>query len=238
MSKKNQEVNPQTEQTTTPAPYTGPTGIAGNITSQDLRLPRIALLQALSPQVQADGERYKPGMFIDTLTQDILTSPVSFVPCFIFKNVIKWKPRAQGGGMIYKTTNPTPEQVLETQFDGATKPVADLYINAVVLVDGFETPLIISFCKTNLKAGQDLATLATLAGYAWKYKYTLEAVKTTNTKGTFFVSRVKRSILNDDPGRAAELYEQVKNMSIDTDYEGSTHDTSTPVGEDTDPKEF
>lgn len=234
MTENSQEVKPQ--DTVAPAVHSGPTGIAGNITSKDLRLPRVALLQSMSPQVQANGDTYKPGMFIDTLTQDIIQTPVSFVPCFIFKNVIKWKPRTEGGGMIYKTVNPTAEQLKDTQFDGAIKPVADLYINAVALVDGFETPLIISFCKTNLKAGQDLATLASLSGCAWKYKYTLESVKTTNTKGTFYVARVKRSILNDDPGRALELYEQVKGMSIETDYEGSTHE-STPETDGV-PKEF
>lgn len=234
MSKKVQEVNPQT--TEVPAVYSGPTGLADNITSQDLRLPRVALLQSLSPQVQNEGDKYKQGMFIDTLTQDIIQSPVCFVPAFIFKNVIKWKPRAEGGGMLWKGVNPTAEQLAETQWNGAIKPTADMYINAVCLVEGMTTPLIISFCKTALKAGQDLATLASLSGCAWKYTYTMESIKVTNTKGTFYVPRIKRSILNDNPSEAFDLYEQVKSMSIETDYEGSTHETSPEA--DTEPKEF
>lgn len=233
MTKKAQEVNPQT--TVPPAVYIRPTGLADNITSQDLRLPRVALLQPLSPQVQNEGDKYKQGMFIDTLTQDVLSTPIVFVPVFIFKNVIKWKPRAEGGGMIYKTLTPTPEQLKECQFDGSNKPTADMYINAVCMVEGFETPLIISFCKTSLKAGQDLITLATFAGCAWKYTYTLKAVKQTNSKGIFYVMRVERSILNEHPQEAADLYEQVKSMVIETDYEGATHDTSPEAG---DPKEF
>lgn len=216
--------------------YTGPTGLADNITSKDIRLPRIALLQSLSPQVQNEGDKYKPGMFIDTLTQEILPTPLKFVPVYIFKNVIKWKPRAEGGGMIYKTLNPTAEQVKETQFEGKNKPVADMYVNAVAMIEGLNTPLIISFCKTSLKTGQDLITLATLSGYAWKYSYVLESVKTTNTKGTFYVMRVKRDVLNENTQKAIELYEQVKTMSIETDYEGSTHEASPET--DSDPKEF
>lgn len=220
-----------------PETYTGPTGLSNNITAADLRLPRVALLQSLSPQVQNDGEVYKQGMFINTLTQDILKSPISFVPVFIFKNFIKWRPRNEGGGMVWKTTTPTAAQLKECQFDGANKPTADTSYNAVCLIDGDVTPVVLSFAKTNIKAGQDLTTLAQLSGYAWKYKYTLESVKTTNTKGTFYVMRVKRSLLNENPQEAADLYEQVKGMSIDTDYEGSTNeDISEPTTDE--PLEF
>lgn len=232
---KIKEGNPQ-EEVQAPEVYTGPTGLADSITSKDLRLPRVALLQSLSPQVQSEGDKYKPGMFIDTLTQDILPSPINFTPVFIFKNVIKWKPRAEGGGIVYKTLNPTPEQLRETQFDGNNKPTADMYINAVCKVQGMETPLIISFCKTNFKAGQDLITLATLSGYAWKFNYMLESVKVTNTKGTFYVMRVKRGGLNASPTESVELYEQVKSMTIETDYESTVHETPSDV--DAEPKEF
>lgn len=235
MSKKVQEVNPQEAQV--PAEYTGPTGLADNITSKDLRLPRVALLQPLSPQVQADDQKYKPGMFIDTLTQDVLPAPVTFVPVFIFKNIIKWKPRAEGGGMLWKTVNPTAEQMKETQFDGQNKPTADAYINAVCLVAGQTIPIVVSFCKTSLKTGQDLATLVQLSGCAWKFNYVLESVKTMNSKGTFYVMRVKRGPQSTpvQTSEAATLYEQVKGMSIDTDYEGTTHEDA-PTTED--PKEF
>lgn len=218
--------------------YSGPTGLSSNITSQDLRLPRVALLQALSPQVQSQPEIYRQGMFIDTLTQDVLTAPVSFIPVFIFKNVIKWKPRNEGGGMLWKTTTITPEVAKELQWNGTTKPTADLYYNAVCLLDGQSVPIIISFCKTSLKAGQDLATLATLSGYSWKFKYTLESVKTTKDNNTFYVMRVKRGVLTtpEETQEAADLYEQVKGMSIETDYEGTTHEA--PEGTTAEPLEF
>lgn len=232
---KNKEVKPQGD-TAEVAVYTGPTGLADNITSKDLRLPRIALLQSKSPQVENEGDKYRAGMFIDTLTQDILPNPINFVPVFIFKNVIKWKPRTEGGGMLWKTLTPTPEQLAETQFNGAEKPKADMYINAVCMIDGLDTPVLLSFSKTSLKTGQDLVTLATLSGCAWKYKYVLSSIKATKPSGTYYEMRIKRSILNDSPGSSADLYAQVKNMSIDTDYEVSTRETTSET--DGDPKEF
>jgi hypothetical protein len=225
------------EEPQAPATHAGPTGLSSNITAQDLRLPRVALLQSLSPQVQNQGEKYKQGMFIDTLTQDILDTPVTFVPIFVFKNIIKWKPRSEGGGMLWKTLTPTAEQLKDTQWDGTNKPSADVYINCVCIVNNSPTPLIISFCKTSLKAGQDLATLITLSGQAWKHQYILESVKTTNSKGIFYVMRVKRGGLAtaDQVVEAATLYESVKNLAIETDYEGATHETSPSTGE---PAEF
>lgn len=236
MVKKETEIITQ-EVHTKPSVYTGPSGIADNITMQDLRLPRIALLQALSPQVQNEGDKYRQGMFIDTLTQDVFPSPLIFTPVYIFRNVIKWKPRHEGGGMLWKTTNPTTEQMLDTQWNGDKKPVADVYINAVVLVKGNSTPLIVSFCKTSLKAGQDLATLCFLSKPCWKYNFTLDSVKVTNPKGTFYVMRVMRASLSTSEQmlEASELSEQVKGMSIDTDYEGSTH---TDEHTSTEPREF
>lgn len=235
MSKK--DITPQVE-TAAPSVYTGPTGLADNITSKDLRLPRIALLQSKSPQVESDDNKYKAGMYIDTLTQDILTKPVSFVPSFIFKNVIRWKPRTEGGGMIYKTLNITDDVLKDLQWNGTEKPKADLYINVVCMVKGYDIPLIISFCKTSLKAGQDLMTLAQLSGCAWKYSYELDTAKVANAKGTYFVMKVKRGPLAtpEESSNAATLYEQVKGMSIDTDYEGSTHEE--PAASTGEPLEF
>lgn len=222
--------------------YQGPTGLAGNITNQDLRLPRVALLQSKSPQVENDEKGvYKAGGFIDTLTQEVIATPVKFVPAFIFKNVIRWKPRSEGGGMIYKSMDFTDSKVLkDIQWDGQTKPVADQYINVVALVEGIDVPLIISFCKTSLKAGQDLLTLVQLSGCAWKYQYVLESAKVPGAQGTYYVMKVNRNVLVEpaQAKAAAELYEQVKGMAIDTDYEGSTHESSTVGSENEEPKEF
>lgn len=231
------DIIPQTEPTA-PAVYDGPTGLADNITAKDLRLPRIALLQALSPLVQNEGEKYKSGMFIDTLTQDVLPSPLSFTPVFVFTNVIKWKPRTEGGGMIYKTTKMTDKVLRDIQWNGREKPTADQYINVVCMVPGIDVPLILSFCKTSLKAGQTLTTLIQRSGCAWKFNYILDAVKTTNTKGTFYVMRARRGDLSTPAimQEAALLYNQVKGMSIDTDYEGATHEDVPAT--DAQPSEF
>jgi len=239
MSKKDlgigKEVVPETNNKPATIPE-GPTGMASNITPSDLRLPRVALLQSKSPQVER--EEAKAGQFLNTLTQEVIESPVIFTPVFVFKNVIKYKPREQGGGIIYKTTNFTPEVIKDITWDGATKPAATQFINAVVLVKGQDIPLIISFSMTSFKTGQDLLTLIQLSGQAWKFHYALESVKAANAKGSYYVMRVKRLRPTDADTiiEAVSLYDQVKGMSIDTDFEGADHADSTSTGAE--PTEF
>lgn len=225
-----------------PAPHNAnmaaPTGLASNVTAQDLRLPRVALLQALSPQLN-ENDTLKAGMFYNTLLQEPIPSPLVFTPVFIFKNVIKYNPRESGGGIIYKTTNFTPEVIRDCQWDGMNKPLATEFINAVVLVKGQDIPLIISFSKTSLKSGQDLLTLVQLSGQAWKYDYALESQKVTKNNNTFYVMRVKRGKLADAAtvADASSLYESVKGMSIDTDYEDAAEEHTT-TSTDGAPSEF
>lgn len=233
-------VNPQTASSlmgsTQPAQYARPTGMADNITAKDLRLPRIALLQSKSPQVENEEGTYKAGQIINTLTQEVFPLPIVFTPVYIFKNVIKWKPREQGGGMVYKTTNFTPDVMTDLQWVGTTKPTADQYINVVCLVQGYDIPLVISFCKTSLKTGQDLATLIQLSGCAWKYNYQLTSIKVVK-KNTYYEFRIKRGDLATDAEGtdALNLFNQVKNISIDTDFEGVIGEEASTGDE---PKEF
>lgn len=216
-----------------------PTGIASNVTAQDLRLPRVALLQALSPQLN-ENDQLKAGMFYNTLLQETIPQPMVFTPVFIFKNVIKYRPREEGGGIIYKTTNYTPDVIKDCQWDGTNKPLATEFINAVVLVKGQDIPLIVSFCKTSLKSGQDLLTLVQLSGQAWKYNYSLEAQKVIKNNNTFYVMRVKRGKPADADTliEAASLYESVKGMSIDTDYEDVEEHAAASTSTDGAPAEF
>lgn len=215
-----------------PAPTAEPTGIASNITASDLRLPRVALLQALSPLVQEDPEKYRQGQFVNSLTQDIITDPVLFTPVFVFKNAIKYRTREEGGGIIYKTVNFTPEVIKDISWDGTNKPVATQFINVVALVAGQDIPLIISFANTSFKSGQDLLTLIQLSGQAWKYQYQLVSFKTKNDKGMFYIMRIKRGAPStaDAIVEAASLYGSVKDMSIDTDFESSHSEEHQSTG--------
>jgi hypothetical protein len=72
------------------------------IESKDLSIPFMNILQKNSPEVEnADdtGSGAKPGMFINTVTQELLTSFV-FCPVHREEAFVEWVPRALGGGFV------------------------------------------------------------------------------------------------------------------------------------------
>lgn len=224
------------QEVTSPVIHQEPTGLAPNISAHDLRLPRIALLQALSPQLN-ENDKLRAGMFYNTLLQEEIPAPLVFTPIFAFRNAIKYNPREQGGGIIYKTTNFTPEVIKDCQWDGLNKPVATEFVNAVVLVENFDIPLIVSFSKTSLNAGKDLLTFITLSRQAWKFNYVLESHKTIKNNNTFYVMRVKRGKASDADTiiEASSLYDSVKGMSLESVFEEEEHIAPTADGT---PSEF
>ena len=216
-------------------------GFGANIDVRDIRLPRIELVQAMSALAQ-DGS-FKPGQLVNNLTKQALQEPVEIIPVFVTKSAILWKPRSEGGGIIYKTSNFDDPSVKEdVQWHGDEKPKATVYINFVCRVAGEAMPLIASFCNTSQKTGFNLLSMTAMTGCAWNYKYVLSAVKKENANGKFFVFDVRmgKPTTPEEKADAVALYKQVSTLdSIDTDYEGdTTTEAASPAGATEAPKEF
>lgn len=59
-------------------------------------IPFITLLQGLSPQLET-VEAAKPGLFINTITNEI-SKTLRVVPCAFQRRYLRWAPRSSGGG--------------------------------------------------------------------------------------------------------------------------------------------
>jgi hypothetical protein len=77
-----------------------------NVTSNDISIPYISILQALSPQVQEGTPEFimgaKAGHFfqnVNLYTYDGKTG-VEVVPCAYDRKIIEWVPRDAGGGLV------------------------------------------------------------------------------------------------------------------------------------------
>lgn len=75
-------------------------GDMGNLTKEDFKIPRIMMLQALSPEVKDFQGVAIPGEFWHTGASESLGSEFMFVPVLVNKRVILWRPRHEGGGML------------------------------------------------------------------------------------------------------------------------------------------
>lgn len=177
-------------------------GFEENTPREDLIIPRAKLLQALSPEVIEDSDKFKPGMIINSLTKEIL--PEEFVPIFKFTNWIRFNPRSTkdpahdpaygAGDIIWRSSDPLDPRVIEEAKFGPNgeNPLATKFINFFAYFPGVDMPVIISFSKTSLKAGRRLLSLAQFSQkdmFAMKYK--LSAKQEVGDAGQYYVLNVE-----------------------------------------------
>jgi hypothetical protein len=81
-----------------------------NVTANDLLVPRLAILQALSPQISKKKAEYIEGAEIgnicDVGTGEIFEDGVLFLPVFYRKDYLEWAPRASGQGLVNIHSDP------------------------------------------------------------------------------------------------------------------------------------
>jgi hypothetical protein len=83
-----------------------------NVTAADMLVPRLTLLQSLSPQLKPRDVSYiegaKVGDICDVGTGQIFgQGPVLFLPVYYRKDYIEWAPRASGGGLVAIHSDPS-----------------------------------------------------------------------------------------------------------------------------------
>jgi len=75
-----------------------------NVTQSDVIIPRITILQALSPQLQKSKPEFNPdaqqGDFCDTATGALYRDEITLIPCFFARIFIEWAPRSTGKGLV------------------------------------------------------------------------------------------------------------------------------------------
>ena len=71
----------------------------GNVDSTDQIIPRIKLLQALSPELQ-EFNHAKPGVFWHTIASQVLGDKLIAIPIVIRKSYILWAPRNDDRGIL------------------------------------------------------------------------------------------------------------------------------------------
>ncbi len=81
----------------------GPTGFE-NVTASDILIPRLTILQKMSPQIDKSDPAYIPGAeygdFADTGTGEVFKDSIAVVPCFYALVYLEWGPRGSGKGLI------------------------------------------------------------------------------------------------------------------------------------------
>lgn len=225
------------EQTAVAAHTGASRGFGETITTNDYILPRVELLQALSPAV-SEGVG-KVGSIVNSITKEDLGKEVTIVPLKLEKNFIRWFPRQEGGGIMYRTNNPQDPRVLaDTQWVGKEKPKCTAYLNFLCMVAGQSIPLVCSFAMTSYKAGRTLLTLAkSSGGDLFSNKYKLTARQRQNNFGVFWVYQVDKigPCTEDEYKLAEKMYNTFENIEMQFEQEGGA---TTTVSEGAHTEEF
>lgn len=81
-----------------------------NVKSSDLLIPRLTIIQALSPQLLKKKSEYiegaEVGDIVDVGTGDLFKEGIAFLPVYYRKDWLEWAPRASGEGLVAIHSDP------------------------------------------------------------------------------------------------------------------------------------
>lgn len=148
-------------------------GVAGmgmeRVTNRDLIIPRVGILQKLSPELDKKHAKYiagaSEGDFCNIGMNELLPSPLQLIPCFFQKQWLEWAPRKSGEGLrgihndeaIMRRTkkNDDGQNVLPNK--NYIVETSQLYV-ILLLDDDVRMPAFIPFVSTQHKKVRQLLT--------------------------------------------------------------------------------
>jgi len=112
----------------------------GNTDSSDLIIPRVKLLQKISPEVDDHPGVAVEGQFWHTIAEQSLGSELRFVPLLINKSTVLWAPRGDDRGILARSSDNvnwdqgSENQEFEIQLKG--QPKRKIYTRSSVAESG------------------------------------------------------------------------------------------------------
>lgn len=219
--------------------------------AESFAIPFLALLQKLSPQADPDDPAYmkgaKPGMFLNTVTND-LYDEVEVIPCAFQRRFNRWAAREAGGGFkgvflksaiagleasgdIKQNEDgrwffPMPDGTInEKKCDILT----DTRMHFCLLVgdDGTLNPVLISLSRTQLKKSKSWMTLMDQqGGDMWNVAYKVGSVSEENDRGKWMGWTIEYSRGTDaeERAKAEDLYSGVTTGAVKVKMESEHAD--------------
>lgn len=169
----------------------------------EIEMPRAKLIQFTSDEAQATdpADRVQPGKIINSITRQDIGNV--FVPIYKFTTFTQWNPRKKEdpnfdpafelGEIIFQTSDPLDPRVRDGLAFGPNgeAPRVTRYMNFLSYFPGQRMPLIVSFAKTSMKAGERLNTLLiTMGGDVFSNQYKIISQSQEGAAGKYFVLQV------------------------------------------------
>lgn len=203
-----------------------------NVTSRDLLIPRLTILQGLSPQVTQGKPEYDPnakvGEIYDVGLQERFPDGVIYLPVHYTKQYLEWAPRSSGKGLqdIHDNESILEKTVVDEKGRN-TLPNGNYIIETAQLygmnVSAHFRRSFIPMASTQLKKARRLLTLATTEKVQradgseftpplFFRTYALTTVPESNAEGSWMGWKIERGQPLTEFARWKEILEDIKNF--------------------------
>lgn len=166
-----------------------------NVSTNDLIIPRLQIIQDLSPQGKKNKPEYidgaEVGMVFNTVSNVLYDTPMQFIPVHFEVEYNVWKDQKAGGGFngSFATQAEAEAEVVKLVNSGEARngelEVVDTYVHYVLIkVDGGFEEAVISMSKSQAKVSRQFNTMVKMAGGArFSRVYALNVVEDQNKAG-------------------------------------------------------
>jgi hypothetical protein len=180
--------------------WMNPTSNRGSeeVKSTDMVLPRLEIVQALSP-IKETNEDAKEGYLFNSVTQEVLGDMVYFVPVYFRLEYLIWKDQNKGGGFFGSFTSEAEAKTRLSEVIAGGEDPADLEIVDTPVHYGLRiTPdlstieqIVISMAKTKSKISRKWNAMIQIAGGdRFSRVYKMSTFRDENSKGQKFFNFV------------------------------------------------
>jgi hypothetical protein len=226
-----------------------------NVSTEDIVIPRLELIQALSPAVKEGDPGFiaeaRPGMLMNSVTKQLYGKEVMVVPIVFMKQWLVWKKRkyidpksgkevqTEGGFLgAFNSPEDAKARAAEEPVDPAQIEIIDTPQHLCLLINfnsGTYDEVMLSMPRTKAKISRQWNSMIRLAGgdrFSRVYRITSAIEK--KTKGDYYNFVVAQSGWPAKPiyNRAEKLWEQIqagtRKVAMDVSDFDEADDTNAP----------
>lgn len=174
-----------------------------NVTTNDIAIPRLEVIQGLSPAVKRGDPGYiqgaQVGTFINSVSKELYGEEVFIVPIYYTKQYLVWKMRkradgtpVEGNGGFFGAFNTEQEANERCDREGGTAKDIEVidtpqHFCLLVRADGTAEEIMISMPKTKAKVSRQWNSMIRMAdGDRFSRAYKMKTVLEKNPKGDFY----------------------------------------------------
>lgn len=167
------------------------------VKSTDIVLPRLEIVQALSPIKETNGEA-KEGYLFNSVTQEVIGEAAYFVPVYYRMEYLVWKDQDQGGGFFgsFNSQKDAEDRLASAVSEGENPDhiqIVDTPVQYGIRVheNGEIEQIVISMAKTKSKVSRKWNAIIQIAGGdRFSRVYKLSTFRDENKKGQKFYNFV------------------------------------------------